>query len=172
MSEYEIMDLMNNIEYGWLDKFNVKHSKVDNDFSDNYILQSPQEVIENKTGVCWDQVELQRYYFNNWNIKTYFLVHYDNANCPTHTFLTFDKGNKVYWFEHSWEKHRGIHEYNSIKKLLFDVRDKFIKDELNHKFNKQNLVLREYRQPKSHITVQEFYSHCENGKDIDLDNLK
>lgn len=86
--------------------------------------------------------------------------------------FTYEKDDKIFWFEHSWEKHRGIHKYNSSKELLVDVRDKFIKDELKNKFKQQNLVLHEYQKPSSHITVQEFYKHCENNDNIDLDNLK
>lgn len=172
-NEFEIMDLMKDIEYGWVDKNNNKHSVVDETYSDNYILQSPNEVIKNKIGVCWDQVELERYYFkgNDWNIKTYFLVHYDGDKCPTHTFLTFEKNNKYYWFEHSWERFRGIHEYQSLKELLFDIRDKFIKYELDNDFVPENLVLHEYKKPKYHISVQEFYNHCDCGTYIDFEQL-
>ena len=164
-NELEIMDLMNNIEYGWIDKNNNKHNIVDKTYSDNYILQSPNEVIKNKLGVCWDQVELERYYFksNNWNVKTYFLVHYDGNKCPTHTFLTFEKNKKYYWLEHSWERFRGIHEYKYLKELLFDIKEKFIKYELNNQYEKDNLLLYEYPKPKYHISVQEFYNHCENN---------
>lgn len=172
-NEFEIMDLMKDIEYGWIDKNNNKHSVVDETYSDNYILQSPNEVIKNKIGVCWDQVELERYYFkgNDWNVKTYFLVHYDGDKCPTHTFLTFEKNNKYYWFEHSWERFRGIHEYQSLKELLFDIRDKFIKYELDNDFVPENLVLHEYKKPKYHISVQEFYNHCDCGTYIDFEQL-
>ena len=172
-NEFEIMDLMKDIEYGWVDKNNNKHSVVDETYSDNYILQSPNEVIKNKIGVCWDQVELERYYFkgNDWNIKTYFLVHYDGDKCPTHTFLTFEKNNKYYWFEDSWERFRGIHEYQSLKELLFDIRDKFIKYELDNDFVPENLVLHEYKKPKYHISVQEFYNHCDCGTYIDFEQL-
>lgn len=51
-NEFEIMDLMKNIEYGWVDKSNNKHNIVDDKYSDNYILQSPNEIIKNKIGVC------------------------------------------------------------------------------------------------------------------------
>lgn len=171
--EFEIMGFMKNIEYGWVDQNNQKHSVVDEFYSDNFRLQSPKEVIKNQIGVCWDQVELERYYFkgNDWNIKTYFLVHYDNDKCPTHTFLTFEKNHKYYWFEHAWERFRGIHEYGSEKELLLDIRDKFIQYELNHNYVQSNLHLYEYQRPKYHITTQEFYKHCENGKQIDLDAL-
>lgn len=160
-----IMLLMNSIEYGWVDKKNNKHFKIDNSFCDNYILQSPNEIIESKIGVCWDQVELERYYFSNTTlkIKTYFLVYYDDDKCPTHTFLTYEENNKFYWFEHSWKKYRGIYEYDSLTSLLTDIKNKFITDELNNSYTTSNLVIYEYTKPLSHIDTTDFYAHCENG---------
>jgi hypothetical protein len=171
--EQEVMNLMNNIQYGWMDKLNNKHYEVDSTYADDYKLQSPKEVIKNRLGVCWDQVELERFYFKNnvINVKTYFLVHYDNDKCPTHTFLTYEKDNKIYWFEHSWNKYSGIHEYNSLKDLLIDVRNKFIATELNNEFNKNNLCLFEYSKPKYSISATTFCKHCESGINIDIDNL-
>ena len=61
-----IMNELNKIEYGWIDKNNNKYNEVNNLFSDNYILQSPEQVIENKIGICWDQVELERYLFEKF----------------------------------------------------------------------------------------------------------
>ena len=93
MSENEIMKLMNKINYGWMDKEGIKHIDDFDTFSSDYILQSPENIIKNKIGVCWDQVELERYYFNkfNFSIKTFFIVYYDDNICPTHTFLIFEK---------------------------------------------------------------------------------
>lgn len=172
-NEYEVMKLMDDIEYGWLSKDNQKHLSIDKEFADNYILQSPKEIIKNKIGVCWDQVELERYYFkgNDWNIKTFFIVHYDGDKCPTHTFLTFEKDNKFYWFEHSWEKLRGIHEYRTLKNLLKDVKAKFIKYDLKNKYLEANLSIHEYKKPKYHISTEEFYNHCDSGKYIDLEQM-
>ena len=166
-NELEIMELMKDIEYGWIDKHNNKHNIVNDEYANNYILQSPNEVIKNKIGVCWDQVELERYYFKGYqNIKTYFIVHYDNDKYPTHTFLTIQKDNKYYWFEHAWAKWKGIHEYPSLEELLRDIKEKFILDELKNNYNKNNLCLYEYKKPKSNITVEEYYKHCEQGKKI------
>lgn len=171
-NEHEIMNLMEDIEYGWVDKNDYKHINGDESFL-NYILQSPEDVIKNKIGSCWDQVELERRYFENsgCNIKTYFIVHYDDSMCPSHTFLTFSKNNKYYWFEHSWKHYRGIFEYNSEKELLFDVRKKFIDNILDNKFDDNRLCLYEYEKPKYHISTMEFYKHCENCKEINIDNL-
>lgn len=173
MNENEVMDLMSKINYGWVDKNRVKHINDFDDYSELYILQSPNEIINSQIGVCWDQVELERYYFKNVNnlIKTFFIVHYDNDKCPTHTFLIYKKNNKYYWFEHSWEKFRGIHKYDSLIDLLNDIKDKFICYELHNVYNKNNLKIYEYVKPKYNISVQEFYKHCENGKLIDLENM-
>ncbi len=168
LTDQEIMNLMKDINYGWIDSNNQKHLEVDETFSSIYKLQSPQEVINNRVGVCWDQVELERYYFKktDYNIKTYFIVHYDNNKCPTHTFLVYEKNNKYYWFEHAWQKYQGIHEYPNIKDLLIDVRNKFITTELKNQYNEMNLVLREYETSSPGLNVQEFYKHCEQGKMI------
>lgn len=169
-NEYEILTLMDNIEYGWVDTLNHSHDREFELMFTNYHLQTPQEIIKNKVGVCWDQVELERFYFkpHTMNTKTFFIVHYDNNECPTHTFLTYEKDNKYYWFEHSWEVHRGIHEYPSLDSLLKDVRSKFIIHELNNNYNSNNLVIYEYSKPKYHLSVTEFISHCEQGIKISL----
>lgn len=170
--ENEIMEMMKDIEYGWVDKDKIKHEIVDETFSKNYRLLCPHDTIKYKIGVCWDQVELERYYFKAYDsIKTYFIVHYDGENCPTHTFLTFEKNGKYYWFEHSWERFRGIHEYSSLKELLLDVRDKFIKYELHNHYDISNVYLHEYKKPKYQLSVEEFYNHCDAGLYIDLDNV-
>lgn len=79
--------------------------------------------------------------------KTYFIVHYDDDKCPTHTFLIYKENNKYYWFEHSWEKYRGIKAFDTEIDALKDIKEKFIKDELNNKYNSMNLCIYEYSTP-------------------------
>ncbi|MGE5456616.1 MAG: ASCH domain-containing protein [Ignavibacteriales bacterium] len=171
-SEKEIMNIMGKIEYGWVDNKKNKYYEPDELFLDNYILQSPKEILKSKIGVCWDQVELERYLFRNHklNIKTYFICHYDNDKCPTHTFLVYEKYNKFYWFEHSWDKYKGIHEFKNERELLESIREKFIKDQLNNNYNEENLLIREYSKPISGITVVEFCKHCEQNQPIILED--
>ena len=169
-NEYEIMDLMKDIEYGWVDEQNNKYMKVDDSFKDKYILQSPKDILKSKVGVCWDQVELERYFFKNYvpSVKTFFIVYDDNDKCPTHTFLTFEKNNKFYWFEHSWEIFRGIHEYTSLNQLLLDIKNKFVSSELHGNYEKTNLYIYEYLKPKYHIGTQEFFNHCSSNININI----
>ena len=167
----DIMNIMNYIQYGYMDIKGKIHKDVDDKFSTLYRLQSPQETLKNKIGVCWDQVELERYLFEGKKIKfkTFFIVHYDNDKCPTHTFLIYNDNNKFYWFEHSWKKHRGIYVYDSELEALKDIKDKFIKDELINKYNYRNLCIYEYSKPNYGINVLDFYKHCENGNNITIE---
>lgn len=171
----DIMNLMKDIKYGycWVDKTGKRHYQMDNSFSYDYILQSPDEVLASRVGICWDQVELERYYFEKLNIKTitYFICHYDNDRCPSHTFLTYKENDKFYWFEHSWEIYRGIHEFDSMKDLLKEVREKFIITELSNNYSESNLLLREYSKPEYGISIEEFYKHCEINTIINIDML-
>lgn len=166
-NELEIMGLMDNIKYGFVGK--DKNKYVDNNlFNKLYYLPTPKEIIKNKVGICWDQVELERYYFKNHDldIQTYFIIYNDNALCPTHTFLTYKKNNKFYWFEHAYEKYKGIHEYCSLKVLLKDVKNKFLNDIPNNKI--ENIEIYNYGKPSKYVNCMEFIDFCKNGKLIKL----
>lgn len=54
--ENDIMNIMNDIKYGYLDINGNIHYVIDKDFESLYKLQSPGETLNNKVGVCWDQV--------------------------------------------------------------------------------------------------------------------
>jgi len=169
-----IMNIMNTIEYGFKDENNnnildYDPKKWDEDFYKFYYLLTPEELLDKKCGVCWDQVELERYLFKKENIDvtTYFICTYDGDNLPSHTFLTFENNNKFYWFEHSWNKYSGIHEYNTLSELLLDVKDKFI-DNNPSDINNENTFVYEYEKPRDHIGCQEFYDYIETQKLIKL----
>lgn len=164
----DIMNIMNDIKYGYLDINGNLHFDIDEDFDSKYKLQSPNETLNNKIGVCWDQVELERYLFEKENIefKTYFIVYYSENICPTHTFLIYNIDNNYYWFEHSWEKYRGIRRYSSENSALKDIKEKFINDELNNKCDDINLFIFKYTKPRYGINLLEFYHHCENGEKV------
>lgn len=163
-----IFDVMEKIDYGWIDKNGVKHEHLTG-FSENYVLQRPEQVMANGVGVCWDQVELERYLFEQQNIKceTYFLVHYDGKHNPSHTFLTFEDNGKYIWFEHSYGRRKGIYWYESMGELLEDLKEKYLNDHRGN-ITADNLRLFKYDRPELGISSSDFYQHCENGKIIDF----
>lgn len=169
----DIMNVMSDIEYGFKDDdgFNIinDNNKWDLNFNDFYYLQTPEELLISKCGVCWDQVELERKLFKEHHIsfKTYFIFIKDDEMLPSHTFLVYKDNNKYYWFEHSWYKYRGIHEYNSIIFLLEDVINKFKLEHIEVS-DKSVLYLYEYDLPKKHIKCDEFYKYIETQKLVDV----
>ena len=171
----EIMDELRNIEYGFKDKNGanlINSESWDKDFYKFYFLLSPEELLSSRCGVCWDQVELERKLFNDANIDcdTFFIYIDDNENLPSHTFLTFRLDDKYYWFEHSLYDMKGIHEYNNIKALLNDVKNKFIdsrKNEINSNLNYETFIYK-YNKPKYHISCDEFYSYIKTQERINI----
>ena len=167
----KIMDIMEQIEYGFLDNNgNNICDNVDFEYIFNkvYYIMSPEELLNKKMGVCWDQVELERKLFEESNIKneTYFIYIDDKNNLPSHTFLVYYVDNKVYWFEHSWFDEKGIHEYNNLNDLLNDVEIKFIKSRENEVSKGLDVHIYKYNKPNYNISCNEFYNYIFTQKKI------
>lgn len=120
----DIMSFMSNIEYGYVSNTGKRIQKIEGtQFYNEYRLQTPQQVLTSKLGVCWDQTELERFIFSKY-IKIPFKIYYLealNKYQQTHTTLAFQENNKWYWFEHSWYDKRGIHEYKTEQSFLKDL---------------------------------------------------
>ena len=167
----KIMDIMEQIEYGFLDNNGnniFDDLEVEYTFNKVYYLMTPEELLNKKVGVCWDQVELERKLFEESNIKneTYFIYIDDKNNLPSHTFLVYYVDNKAYWFEHSWFDEKGIHEYNNLNDLLNDVEIRFIKSRENEVPNGLDDHIYKYNKPKYNISCDEFYNYIFTQKKI------
>ncbi len=168
-----IMSIMDNIEYGFKDENgnNIIYDieKWDNNFNDFYYLQTSDELLKSKCGVCWDQTELERELFKDTKYKyeTYFIYLKDEDMLPSHTFLIYQDNNYYYWFEHSWNKYKGIHKYKTKEELLLDVKNKFI-NENNYVSKGASLYIYSYKKPPYHIRCMDFYNYITREKKIDL----
>lgn len=182
-SPEELMSFMqNNIEYGFIGKNDdKKYSYEDNNFKkkfvEEYFLQSPEELLENKIGTCWDDVELERSWFskNNYDFKTYFMMFIKEKvnNLPMHTFLVYQKDDKFYWFEYSDYKNRGIHEYNNLEELLIDAKkkhfDEAVKDSGATPEDYKDLKISGFEKPEHGCTSDKFIDNIiQNNEPIEL----
>lgn len=154
----EVMNLLSDIKYGYMNNAgNVCYSF--DTFDDDYVLQSYKDMLKTKTGVCFDQVELERHYLYNRDITSYFICYYGEF-LQSHTFLVVKENNKYIWFEHAWEKYEGIHKYDSLDELLNDVKNNFM-NEYNI-LDKDKILLKSYSKPKSGINLSEYFKWVEN----------
>lgn len=165
----EVMDLMNSIDYGWIDSEGKYYNCLNKDNCNKYKLLKAKDIIKNGFGVCWDQVEVERFYLRNnkINIRTIFMYYEDGIDDESHTFLTYQKNNKYYWFEHAWMEYKGIHEYDTFDDLIQDVKNKFIL-KIDDNFDNDRLHCYIYKKPKVGLGVDEFYEFCKQGEEINL----
>jgi hypothetical protein len=108
-----------NIIYGFVSNYDNKiytRKGLNNDLIydrliiESYFLQTPAELLENKCGVCYDQVEFARFWleYNNYNVYTFFTpIH-------NHAFLIYEKNNNFYLFETTLKPINGIHEFQTL----------------------------------------------------------
>ena len=158
----ELMNNLQTISYGWIDKDGGRHEKLGSDFASEYRLQLGDECYKNQLGVCWDQVEYEASFLDAAGIdnQSYFIYYDDKDKLPSHTFLVVKQGDKFLWIEHAWEKFAGIHEYNSEEELLKDVKTKFIEcSEFGNGCNRENVFVFKYNRPTTKLSCDEFYAH-------------
>ena len=152
-----------NIKNGYRDKYGRKFIEPNKKFKEEYYLQSPEEVLSNKFGIVFDQVELERELITNIGLdsRTYFMIYNSLENEMSHSFLVFKNGNKYYWLENAWIKYRGVHEYDKKEDLLKDVIKKFvatIKDG-----DESKIRLYQFNKPNYGISYNKYVRNCMNG---------
>lgn len=165
-----------NLEYGWVDRKGEKHKGANN--SDEYALQAPAELVESRIGICWDQTELQRAWFetHGYEVETYLLYYELNEDCwPSHSILVYRNAGRFCWFEPMFNGdvvyYCGIHEYESMGELLGKLRTKFVRNGQEMGMLPEcpelaKFALYEYGRPVYGINDREFYTHCRRGKKI------
>lgn len=90
----------------------------DEDFG-KYYKPIPYKTFERvKVGICWDFANFEAYWFkeHGYSYKTYYIELDIKPVYSTHTFLVFQKPNDdtYYYFEVSYGKLQGIHEFDEL----------------------------------------------------------
>ena len=171
-SPEELLKWMSPIKYGWIDQFGkANYNSNGYDMDKHYKLQSAEEVAKNKVGICWDQCMLEKAWFDQTiGCKIYFIDLYsDEYYHQTHSFVVYQENSKYVWFEHSWEKFRGIHKYKSFDDLMKDVKKKFSdyykKEDDIDKF--KHIFISEITDIKPGLTAPEYMKYAyKKGKPI------
>lgn len=182
-SPHELLEFMSkNINYGYLGKSGRVYHFDDSDFNEKwfneYILESKENILKTLYGNCWDQVELERYWFkkHGYEIKTIYemvKLNYDN-DYPSHSFLIFkDKDGFWNWFENSDYENRGIHKFDSIDKLLeyqyikyldflktFNIKEDEIK----------KIIFTEFEEPQKNVSASEYLDFVINSTLININS--
>ncbi len=82
---------------------------------ESYFLQRPEQLVDNKYGLCTDQVELERDFFKQqgYEFKTFYSTYHN------HTFLVYkNEEGKYVLFERTYKPMNGLKSFNSLDKLF------------------------------------------------------
>jgi len=167
----DIFAPLNGIICGYKDKAGNKYLLLDDSFRDKYYLQNVDELMETRIGLCFDQVELERKLLQKlkFSVETYYLMYSNVSFDASHTFLIYEYAGKIYWYENSWVKYRGIHEYDNKADCLKDIIEKFIAT--IEKGNIDNVRLFKYDKPRFGIGYGKLINHYINGEKIKIKEL-
>lgn len=158
------------IQYGFVDGSgkiytpSESEEKFDEDCKSVWRLASPEDIIKNGYGQCWDQVELERYWFleNGYKIKTlYIWFELDFINpYNTHTYLIYEEGDKFCLFEHADEENKGIRKFDSYKDALYHQMGNHIRSNNRVRPMGKDIIeclhIYEYAQPPYGLEAFEF----------------
>lgn len=89
-------------------------------------LQSISQMLILPRGSCHDQVYFEMFYIQQMQLQygAFFIIESNlkEQGGMTHSFLWYKKDNKYYWFENAWEDYSGIHEFNSLKDIIREIK--------------------------------------------------
>ncbi|MBQ3306577.1 MAG: hypothetical protein IJG68_00130 [Bacilli bacterium] len=174
----ELLEFMNQyIHYGIFGTDHKEYTEWNEDSNSSFqeacrkyfTLCDKNRILKHGLGICWDQVELERTWFeeNHYKTKTFFIWFYypnEDNSFITHTYLVYQDHNKYYYFEHSDEKNKGIYSFNTLKDAIKYQMEKHIsfhkdlgysitEEELNH------IEIREFERPNYPCDNEAYMNH-------------
>lgn len=167
----ELYDFMKqNIKYGFVSKIDKKvyiRKQINNDklynekIETDYYLQTPKELLINKVGLCYDQIEFARKWFidNNYFVYTYFSTYHN------HSILIYKDKDTYSLFERTFPGHNGIFTYKSIDECL-DMYKKMQFEYANSSINQ--IEIYPYSDIRFQISWSELKTFCESNDKIIL----
>ncbi len=168
----ELHNFMKKLHYMWITK-DGKISDNDDNFFDEYRLQIKDELLNTLCGVCWDYVELSRFWFKNhgYEIKTLFEMIYldgQETNYPTHTFLIYKDKDSWHLFDREFDEYhsQNIEEIKTYqkKKYLENIKENINEEDL------KNFIMVQYTEPKRHMSADEYLHYILKNIYINKDN--
>ena len=159
-----LQECLDGIKHGYCDIYGNKYITFHDKFKEEYCLQRPEEVLENKMGINFDLVELERDILSTRDVdlRTYLMMSSSKDEDNSHAFLVYKDDKYYYWYEYSWLKYRGIHRYNNKENLFRDILNKYSKV-INCEV--EDIKLYMYDKPRYGINYNKFIRHVLAGSE-------
>lgn len=162
---YELFIYMHfNIAYKWMDQTGRFHEQLNPKMYQEYSLMTPQEVVNNHCGICVDQVELERDWFekHNYQYEVLNIQIFRENDAPGHVFLVYFENDEWHWFENAWGDNKGIHSYATREELIEAVKHKFIVQNNIYEQELDNLTIATFPKYPSHFSYEQMDDYDNN----------
>lgn|SRR5574344_2202383 len=130
----DILNFMDNIEYGYVDLSGVKHTNTLKGFRKEYRTLDVKTILKEKVGTCIEQVLLMHYLLDNLNIKNKMFctrvyesgIVDDNQDEHMHCFILYYDDKGVHQIEHPNKDRRGIYNFESEDQAIEKINKIYI----------------------------------------------
>jgi len=175
----ELMTYLNQyFEYGVVDKngkkiFDSNSEAFQNACNNDWTLRPVLQILKDKIGHCYDQVEVERYWFDKhgYKTKTFWISAYqeeveNSGFC--HTYLLFFENNMWKLFEHSDASNRGIFEFKSVDEAVkWQAHNQIAHAENCIKpLNRYSVCIKEFSTPPTNINMQQYLDFINTSTDF------
>lgn len=147
----EFFRYIETIRYGYREKSGKLHFTADEDFTvHDYAFSSPEEVVKNNCGWCWDIAELTKVYCARHEIpfSSWFMEYHSDDLHQTHTqVFVYFQGKWCPAPENSLGLQLGEHGYDELEPCVEWFADFFrgyLRSVLGDKYDESHLLLKEY----------------------------
>ena len=172
--------LEQNFEYGVIDHNGNKYNDSNSDefqfvCNTQWKLRSVENMLRDGVGHCYDQVEIERYWFtkNGFEIKTFWISAYqkeiENSGF-SHTYLLFQDNGVWKLFEHSDFSNRGIYSFKSVNDAVKWQAEHQIKlaESCIRPLKQYTTCIKEYSNPPANVNMQGYLQFINNSEDYVL----
>lgn len=130
----DILQFMDNIEYGYIDLSGNKHIGNLKGFRKEYRTLNIEQTINNKIGTCIEQVWLMRYLLNKLSIPNKMFctriyesgVITDDEDAHMHCFILYYDDTGVHQIEHPNGERKGIYNFSSEEDAIEQINKIYI----------------------------------------------
>lgn len=169
-----------NFQYGVIDNNGNKFFDSDSEHfqhicATQWRLRSVDQMLKDGVGHCYDQVEIERAWFENngYEIKTFWVVAYQKGienSGFSHTYLIYKDKDKWKLFEHADFFNKGIFEFDSINDAVKWQAKHQIEyaNRCKKPIKKYCVCIKEYKKPPLNINMDEYIEYIDNFEDYKL----
>lgn len=175
----ELMQFLDaEFQYGVIDKqgnrlLDSNSTEFQNACNHDWTLRSVSQMLKDKIGHCYDQVEIERDWLEShgYKVKTFWVCAFGLGKAGySHAYLLYKDKKKWCLFEHANIFCKGIYSFNSLSAAI-----KFQANQQIEYANSQKeapcyeLCIKEFTKPSAGLTMQEYLAFIDKSKDYYLD---